>query len=166
MARCCSKITASDERMKYSKLMKERVRRVSVLLRELGYEMLDGEFLEDTYSAGFEGGDGFQGGIFIDRESKFLELAYTFSFSANLSEFVQNKLEEMYQICYEFGCHTNLQTSPADISFSLFSKIYYAGLNYYALKETVRDFREATGSIAELFELRNQLGKQARDETT
>ena len=34
--------------MKYSKLMKERVRRVGVLLRELGYEMLDGEFLEQA----------------------------------------------------------------------------------------------------------------------
>ena len=110
--------------MKYSKLMKERVRRVGVLLRELGYEMLDGEFLEDTYSAGFEGNDGFQGGIFIDRESKFLELAYTFSFSTNLSEFVQTKLEEMHQISYEYGCHTNLQTSPSDISFFLYQLMY------------------------------------------
>jgi hypothetical protein len=151
--------------MKYSKLMKERVRRVGVLLRELGYELLDGEFLEETYSAGFEGDDGFQGGIYIDRESKFLEFAYTFTFSTNLSDFVQGKLEEMYQICYEYGCHTNLQTSPADISFSVFSKIYYAGLNYYALRETVRDFREAAESLTELLELRNGLGKEARDET-
>ena len=150
--------------MKYSKLMKERVRRVGVLLRELGYELLDGEFLEDTYSAGFESDDGFQGGIYIDRESKFLELAYTFTFSANLSDFVQGKLEEMYQICYEYGCHTNIQTSPAEISFSVFSKIYYAGLNYYALRETVRDFREATELLADLLELQNELGTEARDE--
>jgi len=150
--------------MKYSKLMRERVRRVGVLMRELGYDLLDGEFLDDTYSAGFEGQDGFQGGVFIDRESKFLELAYTFSFSANLTGFLENKLADIFQICYEYGCHTNLQTSATELTFSVFSKIYYAGLNYYALKETMRDFREATESLAELFEMRNELGKEARDE--
>lgn len=152
--------------MKYSRLMKERVRRVGVLLRELGYELLGGEFLEETYSAGLESPDGFQAGIFIDRDSKFLEFAYTFVFSSNLADFLQSRLEEMFQICYEYGCHTNLQSSPTEISFALFSKIYYAGLNYYALKETVRDFREAAESVADLLELRNELGKEARDEAT
>lgn len=150
--------------MKYSKLMRERVRRVGVLMRELGYDLLDGEFLDDTYSAGFESQDGFQGGVFIDRESKFLELAYTFSFSSNLTEFFESKLADMFQICYEFGCHTNLQTSTSEISFTVFSKIYYAGMNYYALKETMRDFREATESLVELLEMRNELGKEAKDE--
>jgi hypothetical protein len=135
-------------------------------MRELGYDMLDGEFLDDTYSAGFEGQDGFQGGVFIDRESKFLELAYTFSFSSNLTEFLEGKLAEMFQICYEYGCHTNLQTSSAEISFTVFSKIYYAGLNYYSLKETMRDFREATDSLVEILEMKNELGKEARDEKT
>jgi len=154
-------ILIESHRMKYSKLMKERVRRVSVLLRELGFEMLDGEFLEETYSAGFEGNDGFQGAIYIDRESKFLELAYTFSFSSNLADFVQSKLEEMTQICYEYGCYFTLQTTPREITFTVFSKIYFAGLNYYALKETVRDYREAVDSLTELLELRSELGKGA-----
>lgn len=152
--------------MKYSKLMKERVRRMAVLLRELGYELLEGEFLDDTYSAGFEGADGFQAGVFIDRESKFLELVYTFGFSSNLTEFVQNRLEEMYQVCYEFGCHTNLQVMPEEITFSVCSKIYYAGLNYYALKETVRDFREATEALMLLLELPAEMEKEARDESS
>ena len=147
--------------MKYSTLMKERVRRVNVLLRELGYEMLDGEFLEETYSAGFESTDGFQGAVYIDRDSKFLELAYTFSFSANLADFVQVKLEEMTQICYEYGCYHTLQSSSKEITFTVFSKIYYAGLNYYALKETVRDYREAVESLTDLLELRSELGKGA-----
>lgn len=147
--------------MKYSKLMKERVRRVGVLLRELGFEMLDGELLEETYSAGFESNDGFQGAVYIDRDSKFLELAYTFNFSANLAEFVQGKLEEMMQVCYEYGCYCTLQSTAKEITFTVFSKIYYAGLNYYALKETVRDYRDAVESLADLLELKSELGKGA-----
>ncbi len=147
--------------MKQSKLMKERVRRVSVLLRELGFETLDGEYLEETYSAGFESGDGFQGAIYIDRDSKFLELAYTFSFSSNLADFVQGKIEEMMQICYEYGCYYTLQSAAREITFTVFAKIYYAGLNYYALKETVRDYRDAVESLADLLELKSELGKGA-----
>ena len=146
-----------SDRMKYSKLMKERVRRVSVLLRELGCEMLEGEYLDDTYSAGFESTDGFQSGIFIDRDSKFLEMAYSFTFSPNLAGFVQNKIEEMLQLCYEYGCYTTVQSSPKEISFSVFSKIYYAGLNYYSLKETMRDYRECVESMVELLEIKNEL---------
>lgn len=147
--------------MKYSKLMKERVRRVNIIMRELGFDLLDGEYHEDTYSAGFDNGDGFQGGIFIDRESKFLELAYTFSFSKNLAEFVQSRLEGMLQVCYEYGCYTTIQTTNQEISFSVFSKVYYAGLNYYSLKETIRDYREAIHSLIELLELSNELEKGA-----
>ncbi|MFW5684530.1 MAG: hypothetical protein ACOC1I_06740, partial [Spirochaetota bacterium] len=105
--------------------------------------------------------DGFQGAVYIDRDSKFLELAYTFSFSSNLADFVQDKLEEMMQLCYEYGCYSTLQTAAREITFTVFSKIYYAGLNYYALKETVRDYRDAVESLAELLELRSELGKGA-----
>ena len=55
--------------------------------------------------------------------------------------YIQEKLEEMLKICYEFGCYLNLQHNEEEIEFSLYSKIYYAGLNYYALKETMRDFQ-------------------------
>ena len=147
--------------MKYSKLMKERVRRVNVLLRELGFETLDGEYLEETYSAGFESTDGFQGAIYIDRDSKFLELAYTFSFSSNLAEFVQSKVEEMMQICYEYGCYFTMQATAREITYTVFSKIYYAGLNYYALKETVRDYRDSIESLTDLLEIKSELGKGA-----
>ena len=50
--------------MKYSKLMKERIRRVRVLLKELGYDLVEGEKSEETFSAAFENEDGFQGGFF------------------------------------------------------------------------------------------------------
>jgi hypothetical protein len=139
--------------------MKERIRRTSVLFKELGYELIDGEVLEDTYSAGFEGDDGFQGGVFIDRDSKFLELAYTFAFSHAMTEFVRDKMEETLQICYEFGCYVSLETTDEDIALSVFSKVYYAGLNYFSLKETLKDFREAVDTLQELFEVSRELDK-------
>lgn len=145
--------------MKYSKLIKERVRRVSVLLREMGFELLDGEMSDGTYSAAFESSDGFQGGVFIDRESKFLELAYAFAFSSNLTAFVRARLEEIVQVCYEYGCYLNLQTTAEEISISVFAKIYYAGLNYYALKETLRDFREATEALSEILDLKQEVSR-------
>lgn len=145
--------------MKYSKLMKERIRRTEVLFRELGYDVLDGELLEDSYSAGFESDDGFQGGLFIDRESKFLELAFTFSFSPHFVDFIRSRLEDIVHICYEFGCYFNLETADGEISFSIFSKIYYAGLNYFSLKETVRDFRETIDTLEELFQIQREFGR-------
>ena len=149
--------------MKHSKLMKERIRRVNVLFRELGYELADGEHMQDSYTAGFEEEDGFQAGVFIDRESKFLELAFTFSFSPELGDLVKDKFEEMLAICYEFGCYVHVQASPEEIAFSVFSKLYYAGLNYFALKETIRDFREAIQSLQELLEIQEQFGKGEAD---
>ncbi len=149
--------------MKYSKLMKERVRRVRVIMRELGLEMQDGDLQQDSFSAAFESADGFAGAIYIDRESKFLELGYTFSFSENLGTFVQQRLEQMLRICYEFGCYCNLQTTIKEITFSVFTKIYYAGLNYYALKETFRDFHEAVEELSELLEFRNRLEEERND---
>ncbi len=148
--------------MKQSKVMKERIRRVRILFTELGYDFLEGELIDDTYSAGIEHGD-FQAGLFIDRESKFLELAYTFSFSPALESFIRERLDEMFQICYEFGCYTNIQTSPNDISFSLFSKLHYAGMNYFSLKETVRDFRAAISAVTDLIDVQQELESEGDD---
>jgi hypothetical protein len=149
--------------MKYSKLMKERIRRTGILFRELGYEVIDGEVLEDTYTAGFEGTDGFQGGLFIDRDSKFLELAFTFSFGPQLAGYLQDRMEDMLQICYEFGVYVNLEVGDADVTFSVFSKIYYAGLNYFSLKETIKDFREAVDAIQDLLDVTHELDRGTAD---
>ncbi len=144
--------------------MKERIRRVNMLFRELGYECAEGELVDETYTTGVEQ-DGFQAGVFIDRDSKFLEIAFSFSFSASLEEFVRGKFEELFQICYEFGCYTNVQSSRREIVFSVFSKVYYAGLNYFSLKETVRDFRMAVDAIAEALDIRSELGQEDNDGT-
>ena len=133
--------------------MKERIRRVRVLLKELGYEIYDTQRDQDTYSGGFENEDGFQGGFFIDRESKFLEIAFTFSFSFQMGNFILQKLEEMLQICYEYGCYINLEKSEEEINYTVFSKIYFSGLNYYTLRETIKDFKECVSVLKETLEL-------------
>ena len=139
--------------MKFSKLMEERIRRVRVLFRELGYRIRESERSSDTYSAGFEDEEGMQGGFFIDRASRFLELAYTFSFSPTMSEYLKTRLEEMLKVSYEYGCYINLQTSEHEIAFSVFSKLYYTGLNYYALKDSLHEFRNCVGALTELLEI-------------
>jgi hypothetical protein len=142
--------------MKYSKLMKERIRRVRILFKELGYELFEGERQEDTYTASFEVGESFQGGFYIDSDNKFLEIAYTFSFSAQLGPLIQRKLEEMLKICYEYGCYINLQTENEEISFSVFSKVYFAGLNYYSLRETLKDYQDCIEALKELIEIEKE----------
>ena len=142
--------------MKHSKLMKERIRRVRVLFRELGFDVVEGERSEDTFTAAYENDEGFLGGFFIDSENKFLEVAFTFSFSSELEAYLQQRLAEMISICYEFGCYLNVQNSDSELEFSVYSKIYYAGLNYYALKETLRDFQACVESIKGLVDLQNE----------
>ncbi len=142
--------------MKYTKLMKERIRRVSVLFKELGYDLSDGEMTENTYSAGYEKESVFQGGFFIDDDSKFLEVAFTFSFSSRMGSYVQDRLEEMLKICYEYGCYMNIQKFE-EYNFSVFSKIYFAGLNYYALKETLRDFQYCVEDLKEIIEINSEV---------
>jgi hypothetical protein len=148
--------------MKYSKLMKERIRRVRIMFRELGYDIVEGERSEETFSAAYENDEGFLGGFFIDADNKFLEIAFTFSFSTELSTFIQQRLEEMLKICYEFGCYLNFQYADTEIEFSVYSKVYYAGLNYYALKETLRDFQACVESIKEIIDL----DQEAEDDAT
>ena len=139
--------------MKYSKLMKERIRRARVLFKELGYDLVEGEKNEETFSAAFENEDGFQGGFFIDSDNKFLEFAFTFSFSKELGLYIQGKLEEMLRVCYEFGCYINLQKLEEEIEFSIYSKLYYSGLNYFALRETLRDFQGCIESLKRLVDI-------------
>ena len=145
--------------MKYSKLMKERIRRVRILFRELGHEIVEGERSEESFSAAYENDEGFLGGFFIDADNKFLEIAFTFSFSNELGSFIQQRLEEMLRVCYEYGCYMNVQNTNSEIEFSVYSKIYYAGLNYYSLKETLRDFQACVESIKEVIDLQSEAGE-------
>jgi hypothetical protein len=154
--------------LKKQRILQERVRRVKVLFRELGYETLDDELSEDAFTAGFqrekegrgsEGEErarqrgGARGGFFIDRESRFLEIGYTFSFSPSMSEFLKHRLEDMLKIAYEYGCYSNILSGQAEIVFSVFTKIYFSGLNYYSLKDSLYDFRHCVDTITEVLDL-------------
>jgi len=148
--------------MKYTKLMKERIRRVNVIFKELGYDLGEGEITENTYSSAFEKESEFCGGFFIDDDSKFLEIAFTFAFSPRLVTFIQERLEEMLKICYEYGCYMNIQKFD-DFNFSVFSKVYFAGLNYYSLKETLKDFLYCVEDIKEIIEINSEEQQDQED---
>jgi len=124
-----------------SKILEERVRRVKVLFKELGYRLTRDDKSPEEYTAAISSKEGVVGGVFLDAESRFLELGYTFSFSSSLSHYLKNRLEDVLRVCYEFGCYPNIQNSMGEIAISLFSKIYFSGLNYYSLKDSLKDFR-------------------------
>lgn len=139
--------------------MRERIRRSAFLFGELGYEITDVEEGEGSYTAGFRDEGGFQAGFYIDEDSRFLELAFSFTLSRGMAGFVRSRMEETLRVCYEYGCYFNLQTFKKDISLTIFSKIYYAGLNYFVLKETLRDFRSAAETLRDLIEIKSERRK-------
>jgi hypothetical protein len=136
-----------------SQLMEERIRRVTVLFSELSFRVIEDERSHNAYSATFEDDDSFQAGVLIERGSRFLELAYSLTFAPSFSQLMKGKLEEMLKTCYEFGCYLSIQQTASELSFSVFSKVYYSGLNYYSLRDTLRDFRECVGALMDLLEM-------------
>lgn len=143
--------------MKKSKIMQERIKRVRVLFKELGCKLLDSEHDEHAFTAGFESEEGFQGGVFIDGKSKFLELSFTFFFSQSMVRFVQQRLEDMFKVCYEYGCYSNLDKTKSEICFSVFSKLYFSGLNYYSLKQSLIDFSACIQALTEVLEIKKDV---------
>lgn len=136
-----------------SQLMEERIRRITVLFSELSFRVVEDERSHNAYSATFEDEEGFQTGILIERGSRFVELAYAFTFPPAHSQYLKGKLEEMLKISYEYGCYISVQQSATEITFTVFDKLYYSGLNYYALRDTMRDFRECVWGIMDLLDL-------------
>jgi|SRR6056297_145047 len=141
--------------MKYSKIMKERIRRVQVLFRELGYELFDEERLEESYSTAFVHANGLQGMYFIEKENRFLEVVYNLTFSPQLAPFIQSKMPDVFETCFEYGCYMSTFSDEYAINISLFSKIYFSGLNYYSLKDTMSDFYSCSNAVKELVSLKN-----------
>lgn len=141
--------------MKYSKLMKERIQRVSIIFKELGFSFEEISKDDQAFSAVYKNSRNDFGECFIDADNKFLELAFSFSFPSSFSGFLQLKLPEIMRNSYEYGCYFNVQYD-SELTISVFSKIYFAGLNYYALKETLRDFNGCVRSMGEILELRKE----------
>lgn len=143
-----------------SRIIKERRQRVELLLRELRYEIIEHEESEDSCSASFQKDSEFIVTYFIDRQSKFVEFSFIFSFSVDFQDYVRNRLEEMLQCCYEFGTYIGLASHEGEIIFSIFSKIYFSGLNYHTLKHTLKDHRDAALGLTQLLDISNKKKKK------
>jgi hypothetical protein len=139
--------------MKKQRTLEERIKRCRVLFKELGYELEEEEIERESFMASFEKNDTINGSIYIDSESKFLEIGYTFTFSKAMSSFLKDKLEDMLEICYEFGCYTYIEKNKEEVSFSVFTKIYFSGLNYYALKNSLMDYNKCVEILTELLDI-------------
>jgi len=146
--------------MKKSKLMQERIRRVKLLFKELGFNFFNSEIQGTLFTTGFENKEGFQAELSIDRKCRFLEISFTFFFPLEMAEFLKLRLEEMLKLCYEYGCYVILADNEQELSFSVFSKIYYFGLNYYSLKETIKDFQSCVSSLTELLKITGDANKK------
>jgi hypothetical protein len=133
----------------------EKVRRTKILFKELGCKVIGEKNNGEIYTAGFDNKSGLHGGFFIDRDSRFLEIVYTFSFSSSMHVFIRERLEKMLSICYEYGCYINVQKNKTEILFSLFTKLYFSGLNYYSLKDSLKDFTKCVSIITEIIDIEN-----------
>jgi hypothetical protein len=134
-------------------MLEERIRRIKVLFRELGYRVERDDLIAGGYTATFRNRSGVQGGVYVDEDSRFLELGYTFTLSSSLSAFLKTRLESMIRVCYEYGCYLNLQSTKREIAFSIFTKIYFSGLNYDSLKDSLRDFRTCAGLLTSVLDI-------------
>ena len=137
-------------------ILEERKQRIELFLKELRYELVDGEDLDESYSATFQDASEIMLSYFIDQQSNFMELSFVFSFSPDFQDYLRDRMEELLQICYEFGVYTNMINGRDEIIISVFSKIYYSGLNYYIMKDTLKDFKDAIYNLTQLLDIRRE----------
>ena len=149
--------------MNRQKALDQRIRRTSVLFKELGFRIEDAERTEEAYTSAFTNNKGAEGSLFIDQESSFLELGYSFSFSPIMAAYLKTRMGKVLRICYEYGCYLSIHRGKTDISLSVFSKIYFAGLNYQCLKVTLRDFRLCVDVLTELLEMKSNDGAEGNN---
>lgn len=133
--------------------MKEIIERTETIFSELGYDIFDSEQSEDMYQASFGKGTKFNGSFFIENDSDFIELAYTYTFDNNEERFLRDHLESMLDICYEYGCYFNVLKGEDEIHFSVFSKLYFSGFNVESLGDTLEDFTACNQELTLMFEL-------------
>lgn len=130
----------------------ERIQRTTILFKELGYTIQNEEQLDDIFTCDVRNDREFLGGIYIDKNSRFLEIAYTYSFSMKTISFLKSRIEDILKICYEFGSYCNFIEVDNEILFSIYTKVYYTGLNYYSLRDTLRDLKRCIGMITKILD--------------
>jgi hypothetical protein len=139
--------------MKQSNALRVRIKRVVLLFKELDFTLYDEQDLGDAYICEFENAKGMQGSIYIDEESRFFEAGFTFSFSEMMVEFIKKRLDDILRACYEYGCYININKNEKEFSFSVFTKLYFTGLNYYSLKHSLADYHGCVKEIMKIVEL-------------
>ena len=143
--------------------VQERSFRTQVLLRELGYTLSNIHADSTSWSSTFIDGMGFTGTAVIDSDQRFLELACPFSFSTREQDFLRRQMDSLMRICYQYGCYFTILTEMDEIIITLFSKLYFSGLQYYALEETCGDLKNAVEELRKLFDLRYDVAEGETD---
>jgi len=140
--------------------MKDLVNRVEAIFGELGFKVYDVESDEEIYEASFSRDNHFYGYLFIEKDNNFLELGYSYSFDIRDEELLRKNIEEIMNICYKYGSYFNVVKDEDEISLSVFSKIYYSGLNVESLEDTLDDFISCNEEISAVFDLHEENGDE------
>jgi hypothetical protein len=131
--------------------MKELIERIEAICSELGFQIIDRDESEELYQASFVKDEEIGGSLFIEKNSNFLEIAYSYSFDNDEENFLKDHLESMMNICYEYGNYFNIMKGDDEINFSIFSKLYFSGLNLESMQDTLEDFVACNHEIMEVF---------------
>jgi hypothetical protein len=62
----------------------------------------------------------------------------------------------MMNICYEYGSYFNIMRNENEINFSIFSKLYFSGVNVESMNDTLDDFIACNREIMEVFGMEDE----------
>ena len=133
--------------------MKDLIERIEAICSELGFRIIDREESEELYQSSLLQNDEICGSLFVEKDSNFLEIAYTYTFDIEEENFLKSHLESMMNICYEYGNYFNIMKGEDEINFSIFTKVYFSGLNVESMQDTFDDFIACNHEIIEIFGL-------------
>jgi len=133
--------------------MKDLIERIEAICSELGFSIIDREESEELYQSSLLKSEEICGSLFIEKNSNFLEIAYTYTFDNDEENFLKSHLESMMNICYEYGNYFNIMKGDDEINFSIFAKMYFSGLNVESMQDTLEDFISCNHEIIEIFGL-------------
>jgi hypothetical protein len=133
--------------------MKDLIERIEAICSELGFRITDREESDELYQSSLLQNDEICGSLFVEKDSNFLEIAYTYTFDVEEENFLKSHLESMMNICYEYGNYFNIMKGEDEINFSIFTKVYFSGLNVESMQDTLDDFIACNHEIIEIFGL-------------
>ena len=133
--------------------MRDLIERIEAICSELGFSIIDREESDELYQSSLLKSEEICGSLFIEKNSNFLEIAYTYTFDIDEENFLKSHLESMMNICYEYGNYFNIMKGEDEINFSIFAKVYFSGLNVESMQDTLDDFMACNHEIIEIFGL-------------